>query len=104
MRKSYDSDVSGDTIMLACYILGLHNEVEDCIAIWTAKNVDFDAYCYVDIQLAVFAGVKETISFLETQTTDDAVEALIYINKCKAAEDFDALGSYFNPQNMPWFV
>jgi len=104
MRKPNGSDVSGNTIMLGCYILGMHNDVKDCIAIWNAKNVDFDAYCYVDIQLALFAGINKTIEYLDTVTTDDAVRALKYIKQCKAAGDLDAIDSYFNPQNMPWFV
>lgn len=104
LRKTSNNDISGDTVMLGCYLLGLHGAVEDCVTIWNAKNIDFDAGCYVDIQLAVFAGVNKTIAYLSTQTSDDAKSALKYITECNATGDFDTIDNYFNPQNTPWFV
>lgn len=103
MRKQLDG-VSGESIMLACYLLGLHNEIEDCLKIWEAKTVDFDTYCYIDIQLMPFAGVDETIAFLKTQTSKNAVEALEYVTDCKTAGDFENLNEYFSHDTMPWFV
>ena len=103
MRKQPDG-VSGDSIMLACYLLGLHNELEDSLKIWEAKTVDFDTYCYIDIQLVPFAGVDETIDFLKTQTSKEAVEALEYVTACKDSGDFENLNEHFSHDTMPWFV
>jgi hypothetical protein len=104
--RKYPAKVSGESIMLACYILGLHNQIEDCLKIWNAKTVDFDAYCYVDIQLMPFAGVNETIEFLKKQEAKGIVTygALQYILECKECGDFDELNEYFSKDNMPWFV
>lgn len=40
LRKS-GKPLSGDTIMLGCYLLGLHGEIKDCLTIWNAKNCRF---------------------------------------------------------------
>ena len=96
--------VSGDEIMLACYILGLHGQVADCLEIWKAKGVDFDAFCYIDIQLAIFAGVNKTLDYLKSETSDEAQAACKYIQECKEAGDFDTIDTYFNPDNLPWFI
>lgn len=39
--------------------------VEDTLLIWRAKRKDFDAGCYIDVQLLCGAGVEDTISYLE---------------------------------------
>jgi hypothetical protein len=62
LRKNSVIGISGDSLMLACYILGKHNQIEDCLKIWDAKRIDFDTYCYVDIQLLPFAGVKRLLN------------------------------------------
>jgi len=104
IRIRRESGLLGDHLMLACYLLGLHNQVEDCLKVWEAKRVDFDSYCYIDNQLLPFAGVEETISYLKTQTSDEAIAALKYVEECKEAGDFDILDEYFPLNGMPWFV
>ncbi|RZJ36846.1 MAG: hypothetical protein EOO18_07025 [Chryseobacterium sp.] len=88
--------------MLACYILGKHNQIKDCLKIWEAKRIDFDTFCYVDIQLVAFAGVQQTIEYLKTQTLEEAKQALEYVIECSEAGDFEDLETYFN--ETPWFV
>ncbi len=90
--------------MLACYIVGLHQQIADCLVIWNAKITDFDTFCAVDIQLAVFAGVAETIAYLETQNADEAKDALKYILKCNTAGDFENLASFYDKRKLPWFI
>jgi hypothetical protein len=102
LRQNPDIGISGDSLMLACYILGKHNQIEDCLRVWEAKRIDFDTYCYVDIQLVPFAGVQETIAYLETQTSKEAKHALEYVVACSKAGDFDNLETYFN--ETPWYV
>src|SRR5687768_5891680 len=72
LRKDPVNEVSIDDLMLASFILGMHEKVEDSLKIWEAKRVDFDTYCGVDIQLVPFAGVDETVSFLQTRNDDEA--------------------------------
>lgn len=103
MRKG-PSGVSGDSLMLACYILGLHNEIEDCLKIWEAKMVDFDTYCYIDIQLVPFAGVDETIAYLQSQVSQEAKMAVEYLTTCKDNGEFNNLDAYFSHDILPWFV
>lgn len=102
LRKSDDS-LPGNDLMLAGYILGMHNYVEDSIKIWNAKSTDFDSFCYVDIQLTVFAGVEETIAFLKNSNDIDSVEALKYIIECRDYGDLDTIEAYF-AQERPWFA
>jgi len=104
IRKQPNGVMPVEDLMLACYILGLHGQIEDCLKIWDTKRTDFDTYCGLDIQLMMFGGVNETINFLGTQTTGSALEALEYIRKCSVCGDFDGLAEYFSPQIMPWFI
>jgi len=103
-RKQAHKGMTGDSIMLACYLLGLHKNVEDCLRIWNAKTTDFDSFCYVDIQLVPFAGLNETIAFLKNVEKADAQEALKYILKCQESGDFDLLDSYYSKDSLPWYV
>jgi len=102
MRKDPGSEVSGDSLMLACYLLGKHGQIEDCMKIWETKTIDFDTYCYIDIQLLPFAGVQKTIDYLKTQTTDDAKRALEYVIASSKANDFKNLEQYY--KETPWFI
>lgn len=102
LRKEPKNEVSIDDLMLASFILGMHEEVEDSLKIWEAKRVDVDTYCGVDIQLVPFAGVDNTISFLQTQNDDEAKEALKYVLACSKAGDFDDLEEYYN--ETPWWI
>jgi hypothetical protein len=88
LRLEDNGGVSGDSLMLACYILGKHNQIEDCLRVWETKRIDFDTYCYIDIQLVLFQGVQETIEYLKIQTSDEALKALEYIVDCSKAGDF----------------
>lgn len=104
LRKNPEKEILIDDLMLACYILGLHQQVPDCLLIWKAKNVDFDAYCGVDIQLMAFAGVAPAISYLQTKNSDDVRDALKHMIDCSNGGDFDNLEDYFSPDNLPWWV
>lgn len=104
IRKSAEGVMPFEDLMLACYILGLHNHIEDCLKIWEAKMADFDTYCGLDIQLIGFAGIKETIEFLKQQSTQTASEALEYVTSCNKHGDLDNLTEYFSPNKFPWFL
>lgn len=102
LRKEPENEISIEDLMLACYLLGKHNHVEDCLKIWEAKETDFDSYCGIDIQLMMFAGVSKTIAFLESQTSELAQRALKYVKDCDRAGDFTELDVYFNEE--PWWL
>ncbi|MEP6845037.1 MAG: hypothetical protein ABI861_03510 [Panacibacter sp.] len=104
IRQQPNGEMPAENLMLACYILGLHNQVEDCLKIWEAKNADFDTYCGLDIQLVPFAGVKETIEFLKGQTTIEGEKAFNYVSECSKCGDFDSLEEYFSKDALPWFI
>lgn len=104
LRKDPEKGILMDDLMLACYILGLHQQIADCLLIWEAKNVDFDTYCGVDIQLMAFAGVAPTICYLQTLDSEEAQNALKYMTACFNGGDFDNLEYYFSPDNLPWWV
>jgi len=102
LRRDPNKGISGDSLMLACYIVGKHNHIEDCMKVWETKIIDFDTFSYVDIQLLPFAGVQETIEYLKTQTSDESRNALEYILECSEAGDFEDLDEYFKA--TPWFI
>ena len=102
LRKDPNVGISGDSLMLACFILGKHNQIEDCLKVWETKRIDFDTYCYVDIQLVTFLGVQKTIEYLKTQTSDEAKNDLEYVIDCSKAGDFYGLEEYYN--QIPWYV
>jgi len=93
-----------EDLMLACYNLGINDQVEDCLKIWKAKTTDFDTYGGLDVQLVVFAGLTQTIDFLREQADTEATAATSYILSCAKAGDFDHLQDYFLPENLPWYV
>ena len=102
IRRDPQGVMTGDSLMLACYILGKHGHVEDCMRIWETKTIDFDTYCYVDIQLVVFAGVEKTIEYLKSLESEDAKEALEYVMECLEGGDFENIEAYHN--NVPWYI
>ena len=104
LRKDPDKEILIDDLMFGCYILGLHRQIEDCLIIWKVKNIDYDSYSGVDIQLIAFAGVAPTISFLQTTATDEAKDALEYVQACFIGGDFDNLERYFSSDNLPWWI
>lgn len=100
MRKN--NNLFGDHLMLGCFILGMNGKVEDCLKIWEAKTVDFDSYCYIDIELFLFAGVSKTVAFLQTQDCPEAAKALERANTHNNAEGEAEIKRYY--RELPWWV
>lgn len=97
-------DIGSEALMLSAYILGLHQNIEDCLKIWNTKTIDFDTFCGFDIQLVVFAGVNSTIDYLKTINSDESEDALKYIEECKISGDFEDIENYFSEDQSPWFI
>jgi hypothetical protein len=104
IRKEPSLSLSAESLMLACYIVGMHRQTEDCLKIWEAKQADFDTYCGLDIQLMAFNGVEQTLDFLKTQNTETSLKAYEYMSMCRDAHDFDNLESYFSSENLPYYI
>ncbi|MDQ8015152.1 MAG: hypothetical protein REI96_22085 [Flavobacterium nitrogenifigens] len=97
-------DIGIEALMLSAYILGLHQNIEDCLKIWNTKTIDFDTFCGFDIQLVVFAGVTNTIDYLKTLNSNESEDALKYIEECKISGDFNGIEIYFSENQSPWFI
>jgi len=99
-----DTFIEGETLIYGCYLLGLNGYVEDALKVWEVKMNDFDTYCFVDVQLAVFAGVYTTLLYLKGIDSKEAADAYEYIEKCAEAGDFEDIDEYYSRSTMPWFV
>ena len=104
VRRDPEGIMPFEDLMFACYLLGLHQQVEDCLKIWEVKRIDFDTYCGLDIQLVPFAGVNKTLAFLKEQTTVEGEEAYEHIKACFKAGDFDTQDEYYSKETLPWYI
>lgn len=93
-----------ENIMFSCYLVGLHNNIEDSLLIWNTKNVDYDTFCGLDVQLVVFGGVDNTLEYLKTINSMESEKASDYLNTCNKAGDFDELDVYFSKSELPYWV
>lgn len=90
--------------MYACYLLGLNKKIEDSLLIWKAKNIDFDTYCGIDVQLKVFAGIDKTINYLYSLNTEESLKAASYLEECNETGDFDDIENYYSKEQLPWWI
>ena len=56
-------DGCGDVLLACAWMLFLGGEPEDAALIWAAKNVNFDAYCYIDSVFLLPGGLEATVHF-----------------------------------------
>ena len=83
-----------DPFRLCGLMLFKLGNVEDSFLLWQIKELDFDTFCGLDIQLLVGAGVDKTIGYLKNLAEESALRAVDYIQKCRITGDFDNLGRY----------
>lgn len=102
LRKT-DYETSGEDLMFAGLLLGLHGHIEDCLILWEAKMTDFDMHCMFDTSLVLFGGITETIQFLEEHKSKEAKDALEFIRPIYQAGNFEDIEDYCNNPE-PWFV
>ena len=88
----------------AGYLIGLHGDVCDALTLWRTKQLTFDTACEFDIQLVAFAGVSQTLAYLQSLPDPDAAAAADYLQQCQSAGDFDGLEEYFSPGNLPYWM
>jgi hypothetical protein len=83
-----------DLALLCCVQLFSRGLLQDVLLIWEAKCSGMDLGCYLDVEFLCGAGLDETKHFLEEQPSQEAAEALAYINECQMVGQFDD----FSPQ------
>jgi hypothetical protein len=91
-------------LRLAGYLIGLNQDVRDSLLLWRTKQFTFDTACKFDIQLVAFAGVQQTIAYLQTLADPEAAQAVVYLQQCNASGDFDNLADYLSPHNLPHWL
>ena len=64
----------GDVLLACCWLLFVNGQVEDSALVWRAKNVNFDAHCYVDSVFLVAHGVRATAEFARSAGLVDLAE------------------------------
>jgi hypothetical protein len=64
----------GDVLLACCWLLFMLGNVEDAALVWQAKNVNFDAHCYIDSVFLVPHGAAMTSEFARRQGLADLVD------------------------------
>ena len=64
----------GDVLLACCWMLFMGGDVDDAALVWRAKNVNFDAHCYIDSALLVPHGVAATAEFARSRGLTDLAE------------------------------
>jgi len=86
-RSQDDQDT--DLMKLCCVQLFHAGGLDDVLAVWQAKESNWDAHFAIDVQLLCGAGVEATKAYLAAEGSPAAAEALSYLAECEAAGDFD---------------
>jgi hypothetical protein len=89
-QMALEADEAGDQFLmrLLCAQLFSLGRVEDSLRVWRAKSCNFDTHCGIDVQFVCGAGLEPTKAHLRAVGGDDASDALDYLAKCEAGEDF----------------
>lgn len=84
-----DEEDDSGLMKLCCIQLFSNGDVSDSMLIWAAKKTSFDNGINIDVQLVCGAGLDQTIDYLRTLSSEDAAEAMRYIEECKMSGDFE---------------
>lgn len=88
-KRAGDADADTQVLKALAVTLFAAGDVHDCLEVWRAKRSSFDAGFSIDVQLLCGAGLSATKQFLARHGSDEAGEALAYLNACEAAGDFE---------------
>jgi hypothetical protein len=80
-----------ENLYWCAFLLWRVGDVRDVLALWQAKQTNFDTACGLDVQCLVGAGVNETVAYLRASPDAEAPNALDYLLKCREAGDFAEL-------------
>lgn len=64
----------GDVLLACCWLLFMGGDVADVPLVWRAKNVNFDAHCYIDSVFLVPEGVASTAQFARSRGMTDLAD------------------------------
>jgi hypothetical protein len=64
----------GDALLACCWLLFMLGHTEDTTLVWQAKNVNFDAYCYMDSAFLVPQGAAVTAESARFQGLTDLAD------------------------------
>ncbi|MFC5267667.1 hypothetical protein ACFPJ1_36600 [Kribbella qitaiheensis] len=64
----------GDVLLACCWLLFMIGHVEDAALVWRAKNVNFDAHCYIDSVFLIPQGGAVTAEFARSHDLMDLVD------------------------------
>ncbi len=104
VRAYSQGGATTEGLRLAGYLIGLHQDVRDSLLLWRTKTLTFDTACEFDVQLVVFAGIHQTLAYLQTLPDPEAAEAVEYLQGCQASGAFADLADYFSPDNLPYWL
>lgn len=76
VRKAGDG--CGDVLLGCCWLLFMLGDVADSALIWEAKELNFDAYCYIDSVFLVPQGIEATAAVARTNGLADLAD---YVEK-----------------------
>ena len=85
------------TIQTCVEMLYQFEQLEDSLLIWKAKTTNFDTSIAVDVEGMLGAGLDNTIRFLKEQGTQEALDALVYIERRSQS------GAFANLDQRPRF-
>ena len=74
---------------LCCIQLFAGGNVSDAMHIWAARRSSFDNGFNIDVQLLCGSGVARTKEHLASLESQDAADALRYIQECESSGDFE---------------
>jgi len=86
-----EEEEEGDQDLIKAFVVQLFSigSVEDSLLVWEVKATNFDLSIGTDVQFLCGAGIEPTKEYLQTMNSEQAMEALKYLNECIDAGDFD---------------
>lgn len=100
-----DDDDRFENLYWCALLLSQCAELRDVLALWRAKQTNFDTGANFDVQFLVLSGVKETLAYLAQSNDPDASKAASYIAACSDAGNFEGMDEwlegrrvYFDPE------
>jgi len=88
-RERKHEEREGDLALLCSVQLFSKGLDEDVLRVWDAKSSGFDLFSYLDAHLLCGKGLASTKEFLRKQGGKAAGDALVYLEQCEAAGDFE---------------
>lgn len=88
----------GDVLLACCWLLFMGGDLDDAALVWAAKNVNFDAYCYIDSSLLVPQGPAATALRARSRGLSDLADHVdgLAVSELQQMADAWRSGDYFS--------